>query len=96
MASITGVGTAVNGSGTYRMEVFTCAGVSVIYEDFSGTANGSLSHTITDVSLAANLGSVKVQIRDLNLFGVLSESVCFNHNCSVTSSISGVTGNSNC
>ena len=96
MASITGTGTAVNGSGTYRMEIFTCTGTSVIYEDFIGSINGSLSHTITDAILAANLGYVKVQIRDLNIFGVLSESPCFNHNCSTTSSISSVTGSSNC
>lgn len=97
MASILGTATAVNTSGSYEMIVYPCSGGdAIISEQFTDVATGSISHTITNTSLNVNLGSVLVQIRDYVNQSVLGSSACFTHNCSVSSSISGVSGSSTC
>lgn len=97
MASITGSAIAVNTSGSYEMIVFPCGGGgAIISEQFTGATTGSISHTITNNSLNASLGSVLVQIKDFVNQSVLGSSGCFNHSCSISSSISGVSGSSTC
>lgn len=97
MASITGGATVVNTSGSFRMIVYACGGGDAIIEEvFSGATTGSISHTITSGTLNAALGSVVVQIRDEANHAILGSSSCFNHSCSISSSISGVTGSSTC
>lgn len=97
MASITGSATAVNTSGSYEMIVYPCSGGSaIISEQFTGATTGSISHTITSNSLNASLGSIVVQIRDFVNQSVLGSSACFNHSCSISSSITSVSGSSTC
>lgn len=97
MASVTGTATATNTSGSYQMIIYPCgSGTSIVDQQFTATTNGGISHTITSGLLDGNLGSIKVQIRDFVNQSILGESSCFNHNCSVGSSITGVSGSSTC
>lgn len=97
MASITGTATVVNTSGNYSMSILDCATDSLItFELFIGTTNGTVSHTITDSLLDANLGSIKVRITDTQEGGKSSLSSCFNHSCTIPPSITNVVGTSYC
>jgi hypothetical protein len=97
MASIVGIATVVNTSGSYRMEVLECSSGNLIIEEiFLATTNGNISHTITNNSLNVNLGSIKVRITDIQDGGQSSVSACFNHSCIIPPSITNITTTSNC
>lgn len=84
MASISYSFNATNASGNYTIQVRDCADTSTIYTALrTGAATtGTITGTLTDVSLNTDLGSVKLKIFDTDNNVIINTSSCFNHNCS--------------
>lgn len=83
MATINYSFNAVNGSGAYTIQVKNCAGTSTIYtSNVTGKpTTGTVTGVLTDVSLNADLGSIKLSIFDTNNNTIINSSGCFTHNC---------------